>query len=465
MAVEFKLPELGENIESGDVVSVLVQEGDVISADQSVLELETDKATVEVPSDVAGKVTKVHVAAGDEVKVGQLVLSLEESAEGAGEAEQEQQAEAAEPKESPEDREEPKGAEPKGAEPKGAEPQPERAEARQSVESPKKAPEPAPAASGRSRGEIVDFRGRRGTPAPGAVVPASPAVRRFAREIGIDVSQVAGSGSGGRISVDDVKAFSKALRTGPAAPAARPVAELPDFAAFGPVKREAFSNVRRTTARHLANAWAQVAHVTNHDRADITQLEERRTKYAARVESEGGKLTVTAILLKTVAAALKVHPKFNASLDVGNEEIVYKEYCNIGVAVDTPRGLLVPVIRQVDEKNILQLAVELKGLAERAREGKISPDDLQGGCFTITNLGGIGGTSFTPIVNFPEVAILGVSRTSMEPVYVDGQFQPRKMLPLSLSYDHRLIDGADAARFLRWLVDALEDPFFTLLQG
>lgn len=452
MAVEFKLPELGENIESGDVVSVLVKEGDTISADQSVLELETDKATVEVPSNVGGKVTKVHVAEGDQVRVGQTVLSLEA-------AEQAQETPAEEP--------EPESPEPEAAraapEAAAAEPEPEEApEPTGPVKEPLKVARP-PA---RGRGEIVDFRERRaGASGAGAVVPASPAVRRFAREIGINVAEVRGSGAGGRISVEDVKAFSKALRARPSSTAAAPVPELPDFSAFGAVRREPFSNVRRTTARRLAAAWANVAHVTNHDRADVTQLEERRKNYAARVEAEGGKLTVTAILLKTVAAALRVFPKFNASLDVGSEEIVFKEYCNIGVAVDTPRGLLVPVVRDVDTKNILQLAVELKQAAERAREGKIPPEELQGGCFTITNLGGIGGTYFTPIVNFPEVAILGVSRTNMVPVYTNGQFQPRRMLPLSLSYDHRLIDGADAARFLRWVVEALEDPFFALLEG
>jgi pyruvate dehydrogenase E2 component (dihydrolipoamide acetyltransferase) len=452
MAVEFKLPELGENIESGDVVSVLVKEGDVIAADQSVLELETDKATVEVPSNVGGKVTKVHVSQGDQVKVGQTVLSLEASEQ---------------PAETPAEKTEPESVEPETA---AAASQEAAAESESEQVPPSSVPAaeprrtaPAPA---RARAEIVDFRERRTVPsAAGGVVPASPAVRRFAREIGIDVAQVRGSGSGGRISVEDVKAFSKALRTGSASTTAVPVPELPDFAAFGPVRREAFSNVRRTTARRLATAWANVAQVTNHDRADVTQLDERRKSYAARVEAEGGKLTVTAILLKTVAAALKVFPKFNASLDMGSEQIVYKEYFNIGVAVDTPRGLLVPVVRDVDQKNILQLAIELKETAERARQGKIPPEQLQGGCFTITNLGGIGGTYFTPIVNFPEVAIMGVSRTQVEPVYLDGQFEPRRMLPLSLSYDHRLIDGADAARFLRWLVEALEDPFFALLEG
>ena len=455
MAVEFKLPELGENIESGDVVTVLVKQGDVISVDQSVLELETDKATVEVPSTVAGKVAQVHVAEGDQVQVGQLVLSIEPSAEAAEAAPDETGEKQSRPEREPDAREE----QPAEGEPKSDGPPAE------VVEAPSGARRTAtPKAAGKGRGEIVDIRKRRGGISAGAVIPASPAVRRFAREIGIDVAEVPGSGAGGRISIEDVKAYSKSLRSQSGASlSAGP--ELPDFEALGPVRRERFNNVRRATARHLAAAWNTVAHVTNHDRADITGLEERRRHYAARVEREGGKLTVTAILLKTAAAALKAFPKFNASLDMRREEIVYKDYFNIGVAVDTPKGLLVPVVRDVDQKNVLQLAVELKETAERVRQGKVSPDELQGGCFTITNLGGIGGTSFTPIVNFPEVAILGVSRTQVEPIYIDGEFQPRKMLPLSLSYDHRLIDGADAARFLRWIVEALEDPFFTLLEG
>ena len=430
MAKEFKLPELGEGIESGDVVSVLVGEGDVVAEDQGVLELETDKATVEVPCDVGGKVTRVHVAEGDTVKVGQLILTLEEGGE---------EQEGKEGKE---------GRLPDGEE---REEEPEKDEAEEETKPPGKG---AVVVEGRER--------TRGEAAPAKAVPASPAVRRFAREIGIDIGRVAGTGPNGRISIDDVKAHSRQVRQ-ESGQGTRPAAELPDFSRFGEIERESFSNVRRATARHLAKAWAHVVHVTNHDRADVTRLEELRQRYAPNVEAAGGKLTVTAIAVKLAAEALKVFPKFNAGIDVENQEIVYKHYFHIGVAVDTDRGLLVPVIRNVDRKNLIDLSLELKDLAERARKGKIGPDDLQGGCFTITNLGGIGGTGFTPIVNFPEVAILGLSRTSVEPVYLDGRFEPRKILPLSLSYDHRLVDGADAARFLRWMAQALEDPFFVMV--
>jgi len=453
MAIEFKLPELGENVAGGDVVSILVKEGDTISQDQSILELETDKATVEVPSDVAGTVTKIHVSDGDHIEVGQVILSLDEAGGGAG-------AEDAAAEEPAEDSEAESESEPEAE----AETEESESEAEESPvkEGGEEEPSPEPA---KKDAAVQSTRARARESSPQKLVPASPAVRRFAREIGIDIADVPGTGPRGRISIDDVKSYSRESRSAGRAGAIRPASELPDFSRWGEVERERFNNVRRVTASRLGEAWAQVVHVTNHDQADVTRLEELRQRHSARVEEAGGKLTVTSILLKAVAAALKVFPKFNASIDIRNEEVVYKQYCNIGVAVDTPKGLLVPVIRDVDRKNIVQLSVELKGAAEKARDGKISPDDLQGGCFTVTNLGGIGGTSFTPIVNYPEVAILGVSRTRVAPVFQEGEFVPRKMLPLSLSYDHRLIDGADAARFLRWLVEALEEPFFLLLEG
>ncbi len=463
MAIEFKLPELGENVVGGDVVAILVKEGDTISRDQSILELETDKATVEVPSEVAGTVTRIHVSDGDHIEVGQVILSVDES-DADGEAAGADDTGAGEPEESAQPEPEPEQeaeseAEPESeqeAESEAAEPEPGTEAGGSEAASRKPADGGAPEKSARARA-----RDR----APQKLVPASPAVRRFAREIGIDIAEISGTGPRGRISIDDVKAFSRETRSAEGAGGVRPASELPDFSRWGTVERERFNNVRRVTASRLGEAWAQVVHVTNHAQADVTRLEELRERHSARVEEAGGKLTVTAILLKTVAAALKVFPKFNASIDMRNEEVVYKQYCNIGVAVDTPKGLLVPVIRDVDRKNIVQLSIELKGAAQKARDGKISLDDLQGGCFTVTNLGGIGGTSFTPIVNYPEVAILGVSRTQVAPVFQDGEFVPRKMLPLSLSYDHRLIDGADAARFLKWLVEALEEPFFLLLEG
>jgi pyruvate dehydrogenase E2 component (dihydrolipoyllysine-residue acetyltransferase) len=294
-------------------------------------------------------------------------------------------------------------------------------------------------------------------------------VRRMARELGVDIGQVAGSGPGGRISIDDVKAHTKKLvTTVPAGGAVAGVAEaLPDFTRWGAIDRQPMRAVRRKTAEHLSAAWATIPHVTQHDVADITSLEELRKRYAKQVEAAGGNLTVTAIAVKICAAALKVFPQFNSSIDLAASEIIYKKFVNIGIAVDTDRGLLVPVIRDADTKNITQISVELSQLSEKARNRKISLDEMQGGCFSISNLGGIGGTLFTPIVNAPEVAILGISRARMEPVYNKdtGQFVPRLMLPLSLSYDHRVIDGADGIRFLRWVVEAIEQPFLLALHG
>ncbi len=426
--IEFKLPELGENIEAGDVVRVLVAAGDRVEANQPVLELETDKATIEVPVDVAGLVKEVHVSQGDRAAVGQVVLTLETV--GAAEArpvaapttEPAQKITPAAARELPEAEEWPVG---------------------HAIPS-ELAPHPA-----RSR------------------VPAAPNLRRLAREIGVDIAEVSGTGPAGRITMDDVKeeARQRLLGARPAAAAPGVAFEpLPDFSRWGDIHREPMSNVRRKTAAHLSQAWATIPHVTQFDRADIQELEQLRQRFAQKAEAAGGKLTITAILVKVVAAGLKAFPKFNASVDLANQEIIYKSFYHVGIAVDTDRGLLVPVIRDVDRKNILELAAELTELSEKARQRKLSLEEMQGGCISITNLGGIGGTNFTPLVNWPEVAILGVARSRVEPVYRNGQFEPRLMLPLALSYDHRLIDGADGARFLRWIVAALEDPLAMSLQ-
>ena len=289
----------------------------------------------------------------------------------------------------------------------------------------------------------------------------------MARELGVDINQVAGSDPSGRISIDDVKAHAKRLVAGAGKTAGAAAEPLPDFSRWGEVERQPMRAVRRKTAEHLSAAWQTIPHVTQCDLADITTLEDLRKKYAKQTEAAGGNLTVTAIAVKVVAAALRVFPQFNASIDMAADEIIVKKYINVGVAVDTDRGLLVPVIRNADRKNIVQLAVELAQLSEKARTRKISLEEMQGGTFSISNLGGIGGTYFTPIVNAPELAILGISRARFEPVWSKetGAFAPRLMLPLSLSYDHRAIDGADAIRFLRWVCEALEQPFLLSLQG
>jgi pyruvate dehydrogenase E2 component (dihydrolipoamide acetyltransferase) len=279
---------------------------------------------------------------------------------------------------------------------------------------------------------------------------------------------VSGSGPGGRISIEDIQAFVRQAMSGGGAPAGAPGAPaarqpLPDFAKWGAIERKPMSNIRRKTSEHLGHAWNVIPHVTQHDKADITGFDELRKQFGAQVEKGGGKLTVTAMALKILAGAIRRFPQFASSIDAARGEIVYKKYAHIAVAVDTDRGLLVPVIRDVDSKGIAELAAELAKLSEKARAGKLSLDEMSGGVITITNLGGIGGTSFTPIVNWPEVAILGISRGGYEPVFDGQQFQPRLMLPLSLSYDHRVIDGADAARFLRWVAQAFEQPFMLAL--
>ena len=476
MATDFTLPELGENISAGDVLRVLVKPGDTIEKEQAVLELETDKATIEVPSSVAGLVKEVKVKAGDKVKVGQAILSVEDGASAPVTPKQ------ASPKS------EPAKAEIQRAAPKIPDVQPDIQSANQSTKPDKsgvKDPSVGPQAQAGGAGaddapargkNVVDIsRGSRAAEAAAAPAaspefppaPAAPSVRRMARELGVDINQVSGSGDGGRISVDDVKTHAKRLVAGAARGGGASAQPLPDFSRFGPVERQPMRAVRRKTAEHLSAAWATIPHVTQCDLADITALDELRKKYAKQVEAAGGNLTVTSIAVKIVAAALKVFPQFNASIDLAADEIIVKKYVNVGVAVDTDRGLLVPVIKEADRKNIVQLSVELAQLSEKARTRKITLEEMQGGCFSISNLGGIGGTYFTPIVNAPEVAILGISRARMEPVYSkeSGQFVPRLMLPLSLSYDHRVIDGADGIRFLRWVAEAMEQPFLLALQG
>jgi pyruvate dehydrogenase E2 component (dihydrolipoamide acetyltransferase) len=463
MVTNVLLPELGENVSGGDVLRVLVAVGETVARDQPVLELETDKATIEVPSPVAGRVQDVRVKEGDRIKVGDLVLVVDEAEAGV-------EAGAGAPVRPAAVTVQRVHAVPTSADEAPPIPIEDKPGMLEDALEEARAATPAHA----RRAPVVDFS--RSRPAgeasePRTLAPAAPSVRRVARELGVDVNQVTGSGPGGRISVDDVKMHVKRIMSsGGPRPAAAPHvgaarAPLPDFSAWGQVERRPMRAVRRKTAEHLSTAWTEIPHVTQFDKADITSLEELRRRYADRAADVGGKLTVTAIAIKVVATALKVFPQFCASVDMAAEEIIYKHYVHVGVAVDTERGLLVPVIRDADRKSIVQISVELSQVSERARSNKLSLDDMQGGTFTITNLGGIGGTHFTPIVNHPEVAILGVSRSRIEPVFIDGEFKPRQMLPLSLSYDHRVIDGADGIRFLRWVVEALEQPFLLSLEG
>ncbi len=454
VASEFKLPELGENISQGDLVRLMIAPGTKVSEGQPVMELETDKAVVEVPSSVSGVVKEVKVKEGEKIKVGQVIFTLEGGAPV--------QAETTRARNAPVEH----VSGQHGA--RLAFQAAIRAEGKTEEQAlPPDQPRPASPVFSMplQLGKVAGTEHRQ-------AIPAAPHVRRFAREVGVDIYEVKGTGPGGRISEDDIKAYAKALLSAAATAAQAPPRagyfaqpQLPDFAKWGKVERVSMRGVRRKTAEHLAEAWNTIPHVTQHDRADITELEQLRARFAPKAEEAGGKMTVTAIALKVCAAALKVFPQFNASIDIEKEEIVYKQYINIGVAADTDRGLLVPVIRDVDKKNIVELAVELSQLSKKARDKKITPEEMQGGTFTITNLGGIGGVGFTPIVNHPEVAILGLSRSRMEPEWINGKFEPRLILPLSLSYDHRLIDGADAARFLRWIAEAFEQPFLLSVQG
>ena len=418
-AIEVRVPDLGE-FKDVEVIEVLVKEGDTVAVESPLVTLETDKATMDVPSSAAGTVTKLHVARGGRVNAGDVVATVK------GEA-------AAAPAGKP--------AEPAPALPASAE-----------VQAPDSAPRttaPAPAPAGAA---LPDIRSAH----------ASPAVRRFARELGVDLSRVTGSGLKGRISEDDVKAFVKKALTGPAradsAGAALPRVPDVDFAAFGPVEVKPLGRIQKISGTRLQAAWINIPHVTQHDEADITELEKLRASLKDRAASRGIKLTPLAFIARACARVIAQFPNFNASLDAGGQNLVFKKYLHLGFAADTPNGLVVPVIRDAGRKDVYELARDLAELAGKARAGKLAAAEMQGGCFTISSLGGIGGTAFTPIINAPEVAILGVSRSQQRPVWKDGKFEPRLMLPLSLSYDHRVIDGAEAVRFVVALAEALAAP-------
>jgi pyruvate dehydrogenase E2 component (dihydrolipoamide acetyltransferase) len=451
MASEIKLQALKENVDTVEVNAVRVAPGDVVAKDQTLLEVQADKAALDVPSPVAGRVTQVLVKPGDQVKIGQTYCIIDggngEAATPAAPAREKAKEKEKEPDAGPartaeqvigrfeEETEEPTAAERRGIE---------------------KALPPKPPAF------------ERHVPGPNErVVPAGPATRRLARELGIDLRQVRGTGRHGRVLEEDVKEYVRQLASGPppvALPAPGGAAQappLPDFSEWGPVDAQPLGAVRKATARQMALAWGLVPHVTQHDLADVTDLDAFRKQQ----DGKGPKLTVTAFVLKAAVILLRELPHFNSSLDLANNRLVLKRYYHVGVAVDTEGGLLVPVIRDVDKKSIHQLAAELTATAERARQRKLDAAELRGGTFTITNLGGIGGTAFTPIVNYPEVAILGLSRSRLEPVVRGGQVVPRLMLPLSLSYDHRVIDGAAAARFTRRLAEMLANPLLMLLQA
>jgi pyruvate dehydrogenase E2 component (dihydrolipoamide acetyltransferase) len=470
--IEIQVPDLGENVEEAEVLKVLVKEGDAVAVDQAILEFETEKATFEMPSSDAGTVARVHVKEGDSVRIGQTVMELEAATTGNGaqapdrsKASKAKKSEAAATKEATRSRKKSKGRSAASSEEK-----PAAAASRQREEH---APDETASTTAPESSESDAERGRESrreesdvaAPPSGAADEASsqdwaagPATRRLARELGVDLAQLAAATGSGRITRDDLKAHVRD-RSSSAAPSTR----LPDFGKWGKVERQPMSRLERTAAAHLSQAWNAIPHVTQHDEADITAIEEARRRFDRGRSTSEPKITWTVLTVKAVVAALRDMPRFNSSIDVASQELILKRYTNIGIAVDTERGLVVPVLRNADRKTTREIAEEIKQLAKRAREKKLLVEDMEGGTFTISNLGGLGGTAFTPIVNYPEVAILGMSRAHLVPDLEGGA--PHRMLPLSLSYDHRVIDGASAVRFLRRVIRMLEDPLHLLLES
>jgi pyruvate dehydrogenase E2 component (dihydrolipoamide acetyltransferase) len=456
--IEIKIPDIGD-FRNIPVIEVLASVGDHVDAEAGLVTLESDKATMEVPSPAAGVIREMRLKLDDTVSEGDVVAILE--VDGEPEAEAAQEAEAPQTGEEQQPGEEPQESEPESPTP--AE-QPDHAEA--PLPEKGRAPGPGALESGAAP-DADDTSEEIAAEGNAALLPyASPAIRKFARELGVDLNRVNGSGDKGRILREDVAGFVKAAMAAPPAAAAPSMGGLrldfpelskSDFSRYGEIEKQSLTRIQRISAGHLHRNWVGIPHVTQHDEADITDMEAFRRANAEEAAARGFKLTPLVFLMKAMVASLRKFPRFNASLDADGETLILKKYFNIGIAVDTPDGLVVPVIRNCERKGIMELAEELGEVSARARDGKLKPQDIQGGCISISSLGGIGGTAFTPIINAPEVAILGVSRSSMKPVWNGSEFKPRLMLPLSLSYDHRVIDGAAAARFTRFLASQLED--------
>jgi pyruvate dehydrogenase E2 component (dihydrolipoamide acetyltransferase) len=435
---EIVVPDIGD-FESVEVIEILVAEGDIVQVEDSLITVESDKASMEIPSSESGKIIKLKVALGDNIAKGSVLLLMEvdESA-----AEEPAKAEKSEQKAEKNTKTETKTEQPK--------------EQREQM---------APAESTPSKASAGKVSGHK--PSPTANIDeirfskayASPSVRRFARELGVDLGKVEGTSRKGRINRDDIKGFvKKTMTTGGSGSSlgVKPMPEI-DFSQFGEIESQALSKINKLTGEFLHRSWVTVPHVTQFDEADITEMEAFRKQMGKEMEKEGIKITPLAFIVWAVVASLKAFPRFNSSLDATGQNLILKKYFNIGVAVDTPNGLVVPVIKEADQKSLVEISQEIRDLAIKARDKKLKPSEMQGGCFSISSLGGIGGTRFTPIVNAPEVAVLGVSRSKMEPVWNGKEFEPRLVLPLSLSYDHRVIDGADGARFTTHLSKMLTD--------
>jgi len=426
MSIEFKLQALKENVEIVEVNAIKVNLGDIVTKDQPLIEVQADKAALEVPSPAAGKITQILIKQGDQVKIGQLIFVIDPVGAGAAVASS------------------------------SPPPVPQKTPVAAPIHAPVHAPSAvlvATATATKAAPIVLAHDDNK-------VIPAGPSTRRIARELGVDLGHVSGTGRHGRVSEDDVRSFVRGSGSNGSSGGSISVPPLPRFEDFGTVERQPMSAIRRATARQMSLSWSIVPHVTQSDVSDITDFEAFR-----KSQSKGPKFTISAFAMKAAVVLLKEYPVFNSSIDVAGNQIIHKKFYNIGVAVDTENGLLVPVIRDVDKKSIVELAEELTSIAERARQRKLDSKDLTGGTFTITNLGGIGGTGFTPIVNYPEVAILGISRGRLQPVVHNGEIVPRLMMPLSLSYDHRVIDGAVAARFTRRLAEMLENPYQLLIHA
>lgn len=453
MSLDIKLPELGEGISSGIVASISVEEGAAISANDPIIEIETDKAVLPVPCPHDGICKKILVAVGDEIQVGHKIAEIEDS--GAAPAEEnekaEEKAEKEETTETPQLEEKPM-------------PAPAQSEAPS---------QPAPSAEKKSDAAMVVTENKNNG---NTIVAAGPATRKYARELGIDLTQVKGSRRGGRIDISDIKSYVKSLNLKDLGSGFTPMpsaggaglmaaAPLPDFSKYGSIRQEPLSRLRKIISERMARNWATIPHVFQYQDIDVTSLGEYQSKYASEFKEKGSSVSPTNFFIKALSICLKEFPAFNSSLDVAAQELIYKNYFHIGVAVDTPSGLIVPVLRDVDQKSIFDIGYELKELAQKTRDRKVLPEELQGACITLSNLGGMGGTHFTPIINAPEVAILGVGRAAVEPQYIDGELCPRKIAKVTLSYDHRVIDGADAARFVARLKDIVEHFDKILLGG
>lgn len=454
--MKVELPFLAEGVEGGDVVQVIVKEGEQVAEGQSLIELETEKATVPVPSPAAGKVTRLLVHQGDHVKVGQALVELE--GDGAGQSSKTSEPEKPAVAPAPQPAPEKEAAHAKSVEQK------ESATAEKAIpeRQPSKPAEASPDTAGpQTPDDAAD------TPASpdgrakssGATIPAPPSIRRLARELGVDLAQVKGSEAGGRITADDVKAYvrERSRGAGPAGKDAQGAGGHVFSTMYGTERREPLPSIRRKIAANMTQAWTTIPHVHQFQEADITDLMELHKRYAPEFKRKGATLTLTSLFLKALVRALKLYPQLNATIDLTNGEVIYKDYYNIGVAVDTPAGLIVPVVHRVDQKDLLQIALELADLAERTRKREVKLEELRGATFTVSNMGGIGAGPFTPIIYPPQVGILGVGKARMTPVYRDGQFVPRRVLQLCVAYDHRLVDGVVGARFTNEIVKVLED--------